>query len=57
MPLRRVDLERMPERIRARIDSVGELDLASQNVLIEVVPAVEMQLWTLRVKLPTEGEH
>jgi hypothetical protein len=58
VPLRRVDLERlMPERIRARIDSVGELDLASQNVLIEVVPAVELQLWTLRVKLPTEGEH
>jgi hypothetical protein len=47
----------MPERIGARIDSLGELDLASQIVLIEVVRALDMQRCTLRVKLPTEGEH
>jgi starvation-inducible DNA-binding protein len=39
------------ERIRSRLERVGELDLASQDVLIEVVRALEMQLWMVRVQL------
>jgi starvation-inducible DNA-binding protein len=39
------------ERIRMRMDRLGELDLASQDVLIEVVRALEQQLWMLRVQL------
>ena len=42
------------ERIRARMDRLGELDLASQDVLIEVVRALEQQLWMLRVQLAEE---
>ena len=41
------------ERIRARMDRLGEIDLASQDVLIEVVRELEKQLWMLRVSLPT----
>ena len=40
------------ERIRARMDHLGELDLASQDVLIEVVRALEKQLWMVRAQLP-----
>src|SRR6266513_894709 len=40
------------ERIRARMDRLGEIDLASQDVLIEVVRELEKQLWMLRVSLP-----
>lgn len=40
------------ERIRGRMDGLGELDLASQDVLIEVVRELEKQLWMLRVSLP-----
>lgn len=43
------------ERIRARMDRLGELDLASQDVLIEVVRELEKQLWMLRVSLPAGG--
>jgi len=39
------------ERIRTRMDRLGELDLASQDVLIEVVRALEQQLWMIRVQL------
>ena len=39
------------EGIRARMDRLGELDLASQDVLIEVVRALEQQLWMIRVQL------
>jgi len=39
------------ERTRARMDRLGELDLASQDVLIEVVRALEKQQWMLRVQL------
>ena len=38
------------ERIRGRMDRLGELDLASQDVLIEVVRALEQQLWMIRVQ-------
>jgi len=40
------------ERVRARMDRLGELDLASQDVLVEVVRELEKQLWMLRVSLP-----
>jgi starvation-inducible DNA-binding protein len=40
------------ERIRARMDRLGDLDLASQDVLVEVVRELEKQLWMLRVSLP-----
>jgi starvation-inducible DNA-binding protein len=40
------------ERIRARMDRLGEIDLASQDVLVEVVRDLEKQLWMLRASLP-----
>ena len=40
------------ERIRGRMDRLGEIDLASQDVLVEVVRELEKQLWMLRSALP-----
>jgi len=40
------------ERIRARMDRLGDLDLASQDVLVEVVRELEKQLWMIRRSLP-----
>jgi starvation-inducible DNA-binding protein len=40
------------ERIRGRMDRLGEIDLASQDVLVEVVRDLEKQLWMLRSSLP-----
>lgn len=37
-------------RARERIDRLGELDLASQDVVIEVLRALEQQLWMIRVQ-------
>jgi len=39
------------ERVRARLEPVGEVDLVSQDVLIDVVRALEKQQWLLRVQL------
>ena len=39
------------ERVRTRMDRLGELDAASQDVLIEVLRELEKQLWMLRVQL------
>ncbi len=39
------------ERVRARMDRLGELDLASQDVLIEAVRELEQQLWMVRAQL------
>jgi starvation-inducible DNA-binding protein len=39
------------ERVRARCERLGELDLASQDVLVEVARAVEKQLWMLRSQM------
>jgi hypothetical protein len=33
------------------MEHLGELDLASQDVLIEVVRALEQQLWMVRAQL------
>lgn len=38
-------------RMRERCERLGETDLASQDVLIEVTRALEKQLWMLRVEL------
>ena len=43
------------ERMRSRMARLGELDLASQDVMIEVVRELEKQLWMLRVSLPAGG--
>jgi|SRR5207302_9876423 len=40
------------ERIRARMNRLSDLDLASQDVLIEVVRSLEMQLWMIRAQFP-----
>lgn len=40
------------ERIRARMDRLGDVDLASQDVLVEVIRELEKQAWMLRVSLP-----
>jgi starvation-inducible DNA-binding protein len=42
------------ERMRGRMDRLGELDAASQDVLIEVVRALEEQQWMLRAQF---GDH
>jgi starvation-inducible DNA-binding protein len=42
-------------RIRSRMDRLGDNDLASQDVLVEVVRELEKQLWMLRVSLPAGG--
>jgi starvation-inducible DNA-binding protein len=43
-------LAEVSERIRGRMDRLGELDIASQDVLIEVVRALEEQQWMLRAQ-------
>ena len=42
------------ERVRSRLEAIGDVDLASQDVLIEVVRELEKQQWMLRAQL---GEH
>jgi starvation-inducible DNA-binding protein len=42
------------ERVRDRMDRLGDADLASQDVLIEVVRELEKEQWMLRAQL---GEH
>jgi len=39
------------ENVRARLDRLGEIDLASQDVLIEVLRELEKQQWMLRAQL------
>jgi len=48
-------LAEVGERTRARMDRLAELDAASQDVLIEVVRALEEQLWMIRAQLPGEA--
>ena len=50
-------LAAVAERARERMDRLGELDAASQDVLIEVVRALEQQLWMIRVQFPDGGNH
>lgn len=44
-------LAEIAERARERMDHLGELDAASQDVVIEVVRALEEQLWMMRAQL------
>jgi starvation-inducible DNA-binding protein len=39
------------ERVRERMDRLGEVDSASEDVLIEVIRALEEQLWMIRTQL------
>src|SRR3954451_13788517 len=39
-------------RVRRRAELLGELDLVSQAVVIDVVRKLEQQLWNLRAQLP-----
>jgi len=43
------------ERVRERMDRMGEIDAASQDVLIEVLRELEKQLWMIRVQLAHAG--
>jgi starvation-inducible DNA-binding protein len=43
------------ERARERMDRLGELDAASQDVVIEVVRALDEQLWMVRAQLVHGG--
>jgi starvation-inducible DNA-binding protein len=43
------------ELARARMDRLGDLDAASQDVLIEVVRTLEEQQWMVRAQLPLGG--
>src|SRR4051812_7151167 len=36
------------ERVRERMDRLGEIDLVSQDVLVDVARALEKQLWMIR---------
>jgi starvation-inducible DNA-binding protein len=45
------------ERARGRMDRLGELDVASQDVVIEVVRALEEQLWMIRAQFPDRRER
>jgi DNA-binding ferritin-like protein len=39
------------EQVRDRMNRIGDVDLASQDVLIEVVRELEKQQWMLRAQL------
>jgi starvation-inducible DNA-binding protein len=39
------------ERVRERAERLGDIDLASQDVLIEVTRALEKQLWMIRSQI------
>lgn len=43
------------EAARSRLERLGEIDPASQDVLIEVLRALEKQLWMFRVQLSDQG--
>ena len=45
------------ERVRSRMDRLGEVDAASQDVVIEVVRALEEQLWMIRSQFPEARAH
>jgi starvation-inducible DNA-binding protein len=48
-------LAEVSERARERMDRLGELDAASQDAVIEVVRALEEQLWMIRAQFPDRG--
>jgi starvation-inducible DNA-binding protein len=50
-------LAEVAERIRERMERLGELDAASEDVAIEVVRELEKQLWMVRAQFGHAGEH
>lgn len=50
-------LAEVAERARERMDRLGDLDAASQDVLIAVVRALEEQLWMVRAQFPARTER
>jgi starvation-inducible DNA-binding protein len=44
-------IAKVSELVRARMDRLGDADLASQDVLIDVVRTLEEQQWMLRAQL------
>jgi len=48
-------LAEVAERARGRMQRLAELDAASEDVLVEVLRALEEQLWTVRAQLPVRG--
>jgi len=44
-------LNDIADRVRDRMDRMGDIDAASQDVLIEVVRELEKQLWMIRVQI------
>jgi DNA-binding ferritin-like protein len=42
-------------RARGRMQRLAELDAASEDVLVEVLRALEEQLWMVRAQLPVRG--
>jgi starvation-inducible DNA-binding protein len=48
-------LNDIADRVRERMDRMGEIDAASQDVLIEVLRELEKQLWMLRAQFPPVG--
>jgi DNA-binding ferritin-like protein len=44
-------LAQVDERLRDRIERLGEIDLVSQDVLVEVSRGLEKQLWMVRSEL------
>ena len=43
-------LNDVADRVRERMDRLGEIDAASQDVVIEVLRELEKQLWMIRVQ-------
>jgi starvation-inducible DNA-binding protein len=43
------------ERVRERMDRLGEIDAASEDVVIEVLRELEKQLWMIRAQSPPVG--
>jgi DNA-binding ferritin-like protein len=50
-------LTEVADRARERMDRFGDLDAASQDVVIEVVHALEKQLWMIRAQFSEAGQH
>ena len=50
-------LAEVAERARETMDRLGDLDAATQDVVIEVVRALEKQLWMIRAQFADRGRH
>ena len=44
-------LNDVADRVRERMDRMGDIDATSQDVLIEVLRELEKQLWMIRVQI------